>query len=532
MSLTPQRKRQHSHGLRMQTLPTSPEVKDSQGLTTSLDDEREEREHSDYTREKRHQLSSFEADEDFKFKRHKRKNTGAPTLGERLDNLQELQRARWMDNFNSSVNDRHSLSQPQLNPMNSPQRMMPPMPPYMPYMYYYPMPQMLPMPASPSHPQQQVEQSSQFMNSSQGYPNTSTQPFYPPPPSQNAPVPSGQLMPPPPLYPDYASYNFYANSSNNLENSKRIKSTREKRKSLIQQRGRRISMLSLQDEENFNTSHIVSPHKDVPEKDFYRHIANTSFGHGLQVRQLFNWCLIRCLRKRETQERRSEGREESDAYIEPTRIATVILKEFVGDLRKGNLEFDWEGINIPEEREEDNGSELDGYSEEDTELRELFDDDTLHKRPTNTRKRHGKSILKIPNEKNLQNSKNLIMLQEKISAIRTEIDQWRKELDQSDPQPEWSKLKQRVADTDIPNPINKEPRLEEIKKKATMKMDSFHEMSHLLNSHSKLLVQTTEKKLEKMSRCIITSTSTKADDSARKASTKQLLRGLSKALTK
>lgn len=158
-SLTPQgRASQRKHGLKVQTLPLPPELKSYDSVRTTQELE-ENGEPDEYRRN--NPQSSFEKDEDFKFKRHKhRNNAGTASLGERLDSLHELQNARWVDNFNSSVNmDRRARNSQRENPSQESQRSIPALPAqsippsYMPYMYYYPFaPMVHPMSTSPRGP--------------------------------------------------------------------------------------------------------------------------------------------------------------------------------------------------------------------------------------------------------------------------------------------------------------------------------------------------------------------------------------------
>ncbi|CEP60600.1 MIND complex subunit DSN1 LALA0_S01e14686g [Lachancea lanzarotensis] len=500
---------QRRHGLKMQTLPFPDELKPRNGVVMSQEAEYDVGEELDEF-QPGPQHSSFERDDEFRFKRHKhRHNAGTASLGERLDNIQELQNARWMDNFNSSANfDRQARSsQRQISSQDSQrqqqQSMMPlQAPPYMPYMYYYPYapPMVHPVPASPVHASDQ-ENMPQFVSSSQGYPNTSTQPFLPPLPPQNS-----QLMPPPPLYPNYSGYNYYNDMQRNV--AQRSQQRREKRKSLLAQRGRRLSMLSIQD-----NSHIISPHKDVPEHDFYRHIANTSFGQDLQIRQLFSWCFIRCLRKWETREHSGSLQKstiQGESYVDPKRIALVIIKEIVDDLRKGNLDINWDVEESTESAAEENSR----YQEEDTELRALFDDDeddddvgSGQRARKKTKRKTLKQLLKLPNEKNIQNAKNLEVLQKQIDTLDDEIKRWIHELDEPDKTTECEhfkrnleKLREELQQQPLSDAsLDPTPKLE---RELRMRMERLYSISHVLHSNSKLLSETSQRKLRDLTQYI------------------------------
>ncbi|SCU81123.1 LAMI_0B04896g1_1 [Lachancea mirantina] len=514
--------RKRFHGLKMETLPFSADLKNNETFETVQDIESEKM--ADYETASTH--SKLEHDDDFKFKRHRSKQAGTASLGERLDNIQELQKARWMDNFNSSVNfERQTLNQnysrkvsPSQNQSQQPPIIadapQPMAPPYMPYMYYYPMTQLMPMPTSPVRPPE---------NSSQLYINTSTQPFMPPIPHGN-----GQLMPPPPLYPNYPAYNF----QNNVDH--RRPNRRDRKRSFMAQRGRRLSMLSFQDDH----SHIISPHKDVPERDFYRHIANTSFGHELQVRQLFNWCFIRSLRKWEKSEstQQRDAGQSGETYTDPKRIAMVVIKEFVEDLRRGKIGVDWEAeeYNVVEEDDE-----KDSYRDEDTELRELFDHDedesVVVRMPTKRRRRE---LPNIPNEKNVENAKNLVILEKQINDLREEIKIWSEMTNEDNSiARKWTDFKtdlaskaQRANDSDPYSTVLSE-QLGQLNEKLETRMDNFQNMAHFLNSHSKLISQTSQKRLEKLTACLRDAGLGAGPEIGRRKEVRNLLQGLSKILT-
>ncbi|CUS23579.1 LAQU0S10e03620g1_1 [Lachancea quebecensis] len=526
-SLTPQgRGSQRKHGLKVQTLPLPPELKSYDSVRTTQELE-EDGEPDEYQRN--NQQSSFEKDEDFKFKRHKhRNNAGTASLGERLDSLHELQNARWVENFNSSANmDRRARNSQRENPSQESQPSIPALPApsippsYMPYMYYYPFaPMVHPMSTSPARAAN--GEMPQYISSSQGYPNTSTQPFMPP-----MPQPNSQLMPPPPLYPNYPSYNYYNHVDEDV--ARKSQRRREKRSSLMAQRGRRLSLLSFQD-----NSQIISPHKDVPERDFYRHIANTSFGQDLQIRQLFSWCLIRCLRKWESNEHqlnKEEARPNGETYADPKKIALTIIKEFVEDLRRGKTDINWDAEDYTDSSTEDNTQ----FQEEDTELRELFDEDDdtdVHSRP---RKRRRQPSIKIPNEKNVENAKNLKVLEKQISSLEEEIKTWFQELDETGHTSEWRSFKSQLnqlAAADV-KPASPNPPLHDLEAELECRVESLRVTSHFLNSNSELLSLSTKRKVQKLTQCINSGVfSAFTNPQTNKHTTRNLLRGLSRSLTK
>ncbi|SCV01081.1 LANO_0F10044g1_1 [Lachancea nothofagi CBS 11611] len=539
-SVTPQSQKssQRRHGLKMQMLPVPNDLKPQERLRMTQEEDGLQEDLDEYQRERLQ--SSFERDEDFKFKRHKhRNNAGTASLGERLDNIHEQQRARWMDNFNSSANmdrfPRSSQRERSSQESQHPQQSMLPLPtaPYMPYMYYYPYGPPMAHPHMSTSPSRAGDQEmAQYVNSSQGYPNTSTQPFMPP-----MPPPNSQLMPPPPLYPGYSAYNYYNDVQSSV--AKKSQQRREKRNSLMAQRGRRLSLLSLQD-----NSHIISPHKDVPEHDFYRHIANTSFGQDLQIRQLFSWCLIRCLRKWENTDHSPTSNEDKGngkAYVDPKRISLVIIKEFVEELRKGKLDVSWDVEESEDSAIEDNTR----YQEEDTELRELFedddDDDSQVARKSRKRRSSRKHLIKLPNEKNVQNAKNLHVLQKQIDALEDEIKRWIHELDEPEKTSEWQVFGKELAnikETLGPNgslyssqDLEYDP-VPELEEKIRSRMDNLYAISHFLHSNAEVLSHSAQLRLQSLSNCINLNIFTSQAAVQPKENIKSLLTGLSRLMAR
>lgn len=419
--------------------------------------------------------STFEADQEFKFKRHRNKQShGAPSLGERLDNLQDVKKAKWVDNFNSSLPNGRDIDGSERSPPLPPHRQ--PVQPYMPYMYYYPMPPqgppMMPFVGSPVHPSQMEGQ--QYMNSSVSMmPNTSLQPFLPPGQQPKFDQEAPQLLPAPSLYP----YNYVQ------PQQEYAKKAHERKKSAAQNRGRRLSILASQDERRG----IVSPHRDVSEKDFYRHIGDTSFGKDLQMRQLFNWCAIRSLRRLEENDAESKKtpKTENGDPVDPKRIAVVIIKEFVNDLRRGNVDIDWEA------EDEANSDQDTNDVGEDTELRELFDenDEAVEKKPVRRRKKKSSAEErpKVPNSKNVENEKNLKTLQDRVKHLKDEMDSWAKALGRQKPEAEWEKIESQFTPVNQGHEAHDEPMKPDISHDLTRRLDRLQAHSHLLNSSSKAL---------------------------------------------
>lgn len=556
LSKTPPIRR--AYPLKMETIPSSSsysELKDAHmqetGDSSRDDNQAIHREEEEYSTLKPN-VSSFETDDDFKFKRHKNKHiNGVPSLGERLDNLQDIKRAKWVDNFNSSMpiaqeKTRNNISSPMIQTSQlHPEEALPPPPtslpapaaPYMPYMYYYPMPSpahpMMPFMGSPMHPSQL--DGSHYVNSSVSImPNSSLQPFFPPAhqSQQNGDTP--QLLPPPPLYP----YNFLHSQQQPQRQQELqqdyVQKSRNRRKSIAVNRGRRLSMLASQDDQHA----IISPHKDVPEEDFYRHIGNTSFGKGLQIRQLFNWCIIRSLRNLENEDSEKQHPEikrklknNGGEYVDPRRIALVIMKEFVNDIRKGTVDIDWEAEeeSIYEDEAAENG--------EDTELRELFDDDDdeisedMKNLPRKSKRNRSRTAddkrPKIPNSKNVENEKNLESLEGKVDAIKEEIKGWAEVLDSQTPETEWRHLSEEMITSEHePEIAQASISIHDIRQDLVTRMDQLHIHAHMLSSNAQALSELSTQKIDKLSHHFVST----VNCNLRQVNAKNLLKGLSKSL--
>ncbi|CAI2041317.1 hypothetical protein SEUBUCD646_0I01830 [Saccharomyces eubayanus] len=533
-----QRTHKHVYPLRMETIPIS--EPDSKAKMQSNGPSEEDEEEGQYFEGKQ---SVSNLSPDLKFKRHKNKHTqGFPTLGERLDNLQDIKKAKRVENFNSSAplgEENHGNGNGDVNASAMPA-------PYMPYYYYYhpmnaPAPGMMAYPGSPMHSMM---------------PNSSLQPFYSQPSAAGGPdmttpqnlSSSQQLLPAPQLFP-YGSFH-------QQQQPQYIQRTRERKRSIGTQRGRRLSMLASQGN---GGSTIISPHKDVPEEDFYTVVGNASFfGKNLQIRQLFNWCLIRSLHKLEAKAKGTEEEAEPEhltkkpkpepvkdktSYVDPKRMAMVILKEFVDDLKKDHIAIDWED----EEKDEDEEKALDDTENyDDTELRQLFqenddddDDEDLDyseiqssRRKLNERR---KAVLNeprklLPNGKNVENTKNLNLLVGKVYAIKNEVKEWATTLDTSRPDLEWQELTSLSSQPHEPALDKEDSQLTfaDIEAKLGTKVDELRYQSHILNSHSLALSEITTSKLKKLNVETMNKISNETDDDHSQAiNSQQLLKGLS-----
>ncbi|QLL32255.1 hypothetical protein HG536_0C04240 [Torulaspora globosa] len=527
--------RKRSYPLKMETIPMSSSYEEFKGAHTHNDERLTSGKETEYGGIKPG-MSSFEADDDFKFKRHKNKQSnGVPSLGERLDNLQDIKKARWVDNFNSSMpNGREAVPNGGSSPDARTQDHSQPYSqgvqgsgglkgaPYMPYMYYYPIPTqgapMVPFVGSPVHPAQM--EGGHYMNSSHSaMPNSSLQPFFPPLPQQpryeNG---SSQLLPPATFYPY------------NMVQSQHAQRTKDRRKSVLDNRGRRLSLLAVQDDQHG----IVSPHKSVPERDFHRHIGNTSFGKELQLRQLFNWCIIRALRKLEEKESSSQrtSGNAGDRYVDPSKIALSILKEFVSDLRKGAIEVDWEA------EEEASGDDEPAAAGEDTELRELFEEEEDVESSEGHNERHTKRRLrpkvrrsedsKIPNSKNVQNEKNLEALESRIKDIKEEVQSWAQVLSAQWPEAEWKAIDTEVSSMSPVPPQGEATELtvDKIQEDLIQRLDRLQIHSHLLGSSSQALSLLIKDRQDKLSQDFTSTIKHNGPEIDPKA----LLKGLSKSI--
>lgn len=504
VSKTPPRKK--SYPLKMETIPMS-----SSSYAEFKETRNDEEQEDEYNVGKPN-ASSFEADQDFKFKRHRNKQSnGVPSLGERLDNLQDVKKAKWVDNFNSSMPNvrettTNGVHSPRVPAADQGYPSSQPVPPYMPYMYYYPMPTqgMMPFVGSPVHPTQMESQ--QYMNSSI-LPNSSLQPFFPPAQQTKFDQETPQLLPPPNLYP----YNYVQSQQ------QYAKKASDRRKSIAQNRGRRLSVLASQDDGHG----IVSPHRDVSEKDFYRHIGDTSFGKGLQMRQLFNWCTIRALRRLEEKETNQTSRRENGEYVDPKKIALVIMKEFVNDLRRGSIDIDWEA----EEAAANSGD--DNEVGEDTELRELFDDDDGEKKIRRKKMRFNiEGRKKVPNSKNVENEKNLKILESRVKNLKDEIESWAQVLGKQKPEAEWE-----VIDKQFSLP-NQDMAIDEVATKnvsqdLTRRLDRLQVHSHLLDSSSKAFSVLLKARRDKLTQSFAAT----VRDNTQQIDSKSILKSLSKSLT-
>lgn len=473
------------------------------------------------------------SEDDFEFRRHV--TQGVPTLGERLDSLHEVRGARRIDNFNSSRGvTRGSSIADSGNSSGDPREQ--------------------------DEEQDEEQEESEEQDQDQGQEETryniatsmhvddsSVKYLVPLEYVRDLDIPRDKLI-------------KVINTESNISASQNERA-RNKRLSLSQ-RGRRLSMLSSGPD---NKNVIVSPHKEVPEQEFYKHVGDVSFGKGLQVRQLFNWCSDRTFTRIQESERKRSSNANSkkdqlqhNVYDDPKKITMDIIKSFVKDLKNGVIDIDWEA---EEEDEDSNGAQVD-----DSELRALFDDDdtgaanvrrnlgyydededydvTLAIQPTrpelqsrkvinrskgkNKRKRRAVAPqFKLPNTKNVENEKNLVMLKEKISRLEKEINDWAVTLDSYDPQQEWKAI--REINVDAMSKEEETPMILDQHKIANSlleRLNCLSNNSHLLNSTSRVLLESLRLKVDKLSRVC----SANEEIEKKSLDSRQLLRGLAHTL--
>ncbi|KAL3233600.1 Kinetochore-associated protein DSN1 [Nakaseomyces bracarensis] len=452
------------------------------------------------------------SEDDFEFRRHSTK--GVPTLGERLDSLHEVRGARRIDNFSSRGATRGSSADVEME---------------------------MEMDVDGER-EADREVGETRNNTSMQVADSSVKYLVPLEYLGGLDIPRDKLI-------------KVINTEASISASQNERA-RNKRLSLSQ-RGRRLSMLSGPDRKNT----IVSPHKEVPEEEFYKHVGDVSFGKGLQVRQLFNWCSDRTYtRILESDRKRASNVKtgyDDNVYGDPKKITMDIIKCFVQDLKKGTVEIDWEA----EEEEVIEEGLVD-----DSELRALFedyeDDDTrganvkrtlgyhdeedfdvtLAIQPTrpeleNRKKLHrsrGNNLRKrkiiapqfrLPNSKNVENEKNLQMLKEKISRLEKEIDDWASTLDSYDAHEDWDRIRNVKTDP-VPKDVSTGIEIEKVGTSLHERIYCLSSNAHLLDSTSRALLESLKLKIDKLSRvCYI-------NDAIEKKSldTRQLLQGLASTL--
>lgn len=130
---------------------------------------------------------------------------------------------------------------------------------------------------------------------------------------------------------------------------------------------------------------------------------------------------------------------------------------------------------------------------------------------------------KLPNTKNVENEKNLIMLKQKIDILENDINEWANTLDSHDPQKEWQLIKDVKPDNTTPEQTitNANPVKELEDRLKAMSMNA-----HLLDSTSKTLLELSRIKLDKLRRAYYDT----AKNEKKQIESTRLLRGLASSL--
>lgn len=376
------------------------------------------REHGDS--EYNNDSNTEENDESFRFKRHKNRS-GVPTLGERLDLLQQNIPPKRMENFDSSFpvqpssqNNNHnrnnndnrdnnhgrvynklsknenfgldsiqSPTSPSLGRSNNQSKLnVPTLLPLNQNLEYsnqmYPM-YYVPMPTSPINPQYYTSDYNANSNNKPNDPNRNIRSipaipnafFQYPPSSQPVVQPFPQFVPIP-------------TNINGLG-----KQPTSNKYTLSNNRSRRLSIVSNRE------NSMIMPHSDISTKEYYRHLTNTNVSNKLK--QLFTWCAIKTYQ--DFKERNStflnkqsyygitDPTRTVSTYLDTKRMTLSIINDFINDLQHGLLDIDWsppsnsknttnkQGKETIVRLNNSNGDNIDLDLNEDPILEELFDDE-------------------------------------------------------------------------------------------------------------------------------------------------------------
>lgn len=299
--------------------------------------------------------------------------------------------------------------------------------------------------------------------------------------------------------------NFYGNNSDQIDkiNNKshnNSKNRKNRRRSLSEQRGRRLSIVS-------NREHsVILPHKDIPIEQYYRHLADLKTSDKLK--QLFAWCSTRSMdsfleRNINTKNKfaKLDNNQSPNNYLDSKKISLNIIKKFIKDFNKGKIDIDWNDYHTNRSFRNNKNKNNDASSilldskgneiSEDPEIKELFQDDDdddeatedgkndlkndldtnsneneeetyffnglevkkvkIKRRKLNSNNskkiipKRNKKLTKrsndlLPNPKNAENEKNLKLLNDKIDKLKQEIDKWKIVLDNENPELDWKYL--------------------------------------------------------------------------------------------
>lgn len=197
------------------------------------------------------------------------------------------------------------------------------------------------------------------------------------------------------------------------------------------------------------------------------------------------------------------------------------LKEFVNDLRRGSIDIDWEA----EEAAANSGD--DNEVGEDTELRELFDDDDGEKKIRRKKMRFNiEGRKKVPNSKNVENEKNLKILESRVKNLKDEIESWAQVLGKQKPEAEWEVIDKQFS---LPNQdmAIDEVATTNVSQDLTRRLDRLQVHSHLLDSSSKAFSVLLKARRDKLTQSFAAT----VRDNTQQIDSKSILKSLSKSLT-
>ncbi|KAL6949027.1 hypothetical protein ACO0QE_001515 [Hanseniaspora vineae] len=453
---------------------------------------------------------------------------GAILRGAQMDDLKNVNQAKWVDNFNSSY-------------------MQPPGPSMQPAMAPY----TTTIPLSPAYDMNRKEalqpQFQQPFNTvpaypqlQYGYPYNVGVPFVP---SGNHPQ---QFMTP---YYHGQQQQLTQNINNNEHSSSRSKANdygvdlekeklerrrkRELRESFVSQRGRRLSQISKPELNHQSTKKInrdelpSSPSRNTqPAATFFRH-ANVSIGKDLQIKQIVNWCLVRELDKLKDQIEKEKTVRSSNNKVSAKNIAYDIFRDFVNDTKSERPIKRWRGSRLQSSSRPDSANNNylgrpsksttenyindhgnDGNAIMDADIKAFLNSDLTNISPYKKSKTPGSAKLQkvlskkvfIPNLKNLQNRKMLEKLNTKIDLLKKEEEVWKnclavnaEEVEKYIIQDEHNlreALQSKKALKELPE-LN-------LNNDLMMRIDRFSETTHLISSNLELAGKQQKEQLSKL----------------------------------
>lgn len=449
---------------------------------------------------------------------------GAVLREAQVDDLRNINQAKWVDNFNSSyIPPPKSLVQPTMAPYTT-------------------------IPLSPAYDinrkealqlqgQQAFGAMPAYPQLQYGYPYNMGMPFVP---SGNYPQ---QFMNP--YYNDQQQLSQRIDNENSSSRSKgneygvdlekeklERRRKRELRESFVSQRGRRLSQISKPElvhqteKRNGRDELPSSPSQNTQPATFFKH-ANVSIGKDLQVRQIVNWCLVKELDKMKEQVEKEKTAFNSNK-ITAKNIAYDIFKDFVNDAKSERPIKKWRGSrlqpsSLPDSKSNKHlgrpsksttegyidGHDNDGDALMDADIKAFLNSDLTNISPykksttpgaTKLQKSLSKKVF-IPNLKNLQNRKMLEKLNTKIDILKKEEEVWKNCLAVNDKEIE----KYIAQDEDglreamqMKRALKELPELN-LHNDLMMRIDRFNETTHLINSNLELASEQQKEQLLKLS---------------------------------